>query len=651
MSHNTFYITTPIYYVNSHPHLGTLYSTLIADTLARWQKLLGKKVFLLTGTDEHGQKIYEQALKAGVEPQQFVDTMVPAFKEVWKMYGIEYDAFIRTTDQKHKQAVTHFISQLCEQEDIYKAEYVGLYCVPCEAFVTQSTDTPVDAHGKPLCPTHKRPLQEIAEESYFFRLSAYQDQLLAFYEQNPHFIIPKERLQEVISFVKSGLKDLSISRKTVSWGIPFPGDPSHTVYVWGDALTNYISAIGYGDSSSTAQQQFAMWWPAQMHVMAKDIVKFHAVYWPAFLMSLKLPLPKQLLVHGYILMDDAKMSKSLGNAVDPKSLSATYGTDQVRYYLMRQMAITHDGSFSLSDLEMHLNAELANNLGNLLNRTVSLAINNKLTHVTPCKNWTHAASHLLNNAEEAYRAYWDAMNHGMIHIALAELWKFISRVNAFFHEQQPWVTVKQHREAFEETISAACHSLYMIGVLASPIMPTKARELLAALGIQIDLETDYDSQFRVHSWNRTFVLTQMSQPLFVRIEPASVPAAATSVSVAKPTQTASENNDFIGIEDVVKVHLVVGTISSCEPVSGSDKLYKMQVDLGDYGQRQILAGVAKVCPASDLLGKQGVYVANLKPRKLMGLESQGMMLFAEDSQGMMRMVTPAYPVKNGTRLR
>lgn len=650
MSNNTFYITTPIYYVNAKPHLGTLYSTLIADTLARWNRLMGKKVFFLTGSDEHGQKMYEQAAKHGMSPQQFVDSMDQVFKDAWKTYQIDYDGFIRTTDPIHKHAVSYFISKLKEQGDIYKAEYVGQYCVPCEAFMTLSSDMPIDAHGKPLCPTHKRPLQEIAEESYFFRLSAYQDQLLEFYENNPNFIIPKERLHEVIAFVKSGLKDLSISRKTVSWGVPFPGDPSHTVYVWGDALTNYLSAIGYGQSSSQAQQQFATWWPVQVHVMAKDIVKFHAVYWPAFLMALKLPLPKHLLVHGYILVDNDKMSKSVGNAVDLNLLGTTYGTDQIRYYLMRQMAITHDGSFSLEDLETHLNAELANNLGNLLNRTVSLALSNKVLKVKAPSHWSHASMHLFHNAEETYRAYWDAMSHGMIHVALAHLWKFISSVNAFFHEQKPWVTVKHDREQFEETISATCHSLYMIGVLLSPVMPIKARELLAALGKTIDAALNYDTQFRSDDcWNRTFTLEHTPKPLFARIEPAV--ATAPDVPPATTPQAVSGHQDAINIEDVTKVHLVVGTIRSCEPVTGSDKLYKMQVDLGEYGQRQILAGVAKVCPASDLIGKQGVYVANLKPRKLMGLESQGMMLFAEDEQGMMRMTTVGYPVKNGTRLR
>lgn len=653
MNKNKFYVTTPIYYVNAKPHLGTLYSTLLADAAARWHKLLGEKVFFLTGTDEHGQKIQEKALEAGKQPQEFVDAIVPEFKRVWQHYNIDYDKFIRTTDPEHKTAVTAFINTLIEQDDIYKSEYTGWYCVPCETFVTVDADSAKDADGVYLCPSCNRTLREVAEESYFFRLSAYEEQLLNFYENNPNFITPKDRINEVISFVKSGLKDLSISRKTVSWGIPFPGDAAHTVYVWGDALVNYISALGYGQDSPQARENFEFWWPAEMQVLAKDIVRFHAVYWPAFLMAAGLPLPKRLLVHGYILMDSQKMSKSLGNAIDPMTLAERYGVDQVRYYLIRQMAITQDGSFSLKDLEEHITADLANNLGNLLNRTLTLALKHGLERVSPptgddgacsASLWEERSNVLRDHCSETYRFYWEEMNKGLYHVALAELWKFMSLVNAFFHEQQPWVLAKTNRELFDEVIAATCHSLRAIGIMLWPIMPTKMASLLASLGHTLELGKNYEQDLRENKWNKSFVLTMTPEPLFVRPEPC---AAVQETEVKEKKQ----EQNVITIDDFAKVELRVGTIEQCEPIEGSDKLYKLQVNFGELGMRQILSGIKKYFASEDLIGKQGVFVTNLAPRKMMGFESHGMMLFAKDSDGTLRMSTVAHNVPNGTNLQ
>ncbi|MBD3272805.1 methionine--tRNA ligase [Candidatus Dependentiae bacterium] len=643
-NNNKFYVTTPIYYVNSKPHLGTLYSTLIADVVARWNKLLGKEVFFLTGTDEHGQKLEEAAKKSGLEPKKFVDSIVPAFKNSWKKFELDYNKFIRTTDEEHEKAVIKLLNLLYENDDIYKSTYSGWYCVPCETYVTVNSDTPKNDEGEYLCPNCKRVLQELKEESYFFRLSAYQDKLLEFYEKNPNFIVPKEKLNEVTSFVKSGLKDLSISRKKVKWGIPLPWDKDHTAYVWSDALTNYISAIGFDSFDNKEKQKFEKWWPANLHVMAKDIVRFHAVYWPAFLMSANLALPKKLLVHGYILTDGGKMSKSLGNAADPNQLADWYGVEPVRYYLLRQMPINQDGHFALKDLEGRIASDLANNLGNLLNRTVTLALNNGLKEVVAPKTLETETSVLREKCEEAFRSFWDEMNHYNFHIALSNLWKFISDINAFFHEQKPWTVAKENKELFNEIIYAVTRSLYTIGILIWPVMPKKAEELLSSIGHKFDLNNNYEQDLRKNIWDKNFKLTKSKEPLFIRPE--------SKVEKKEEVKTTEKKviSDYITIDDFIKVKLIVGTIQECEPVAGSEKLYKLSVDMGKLGIKQILAGVAKFFEPEDLIGKQGIYVENLKPRKLMGLESQGMMLFGKDEKGNMRMATVSGEIENGTRL-
>jgi methionyl-tRNA synthetase len=642
MKKNKFYVTTPLYYVNAVPHLGTLYSTVLADIATRWNKLLGKKVFFTTGTDEHGQKLQEKAESVGKAPKEFVDSMVPQFKKMWEKFEIDYTKFIRTTDKEHTQVVSQWIQKLLTQGDIYKSYYTGLYCVPCEAFITNSSEATEKDTNKPMCPLHKRELTEVQEESYFFRLSSYQDQLLDFYEKNPEFITPKERINEVISFVKSGLKDLSISRKTIKWGIPFPGDSNHTVYVWGDALNGYISALG---------QEREFWWPADLQIMAKDILRFHAVYWPAFLIAAGLPLPKKLLVHGFILMGEQKMSKSLGNVLDPYYLADTYGVEQLRYYLARQMAITQDCQFDIKDLQEHITADLANNLGNLLSRTVTLAINNNITELKGPETLEPQTAHLKEKCEEAFRIYYDEMSKYTYHTALSELWKFIALVNSYFHMQQPWVLAKQNRELFIETLYASCQSLYSIAILLWPIMPQKMESLLNTLGHTLDTSNNYEEELRKNLWDKTFVLKPITEPLFIRpnisLEP-ETPAQKTQTQ--EQTQVQKESSDIITFDTFAKVTMSVGTIISCEKVEGSDKLLKLQIDCGPLGTRQVISGVAEYFKPEDLINKQGICVINLAPRKIKGLESQGMMLFAHDSSGNMQLLTLTGPVENGTRV-
>jgi methionyl-tRNA synthetase len=646
----TYYITTPIYYPNAKPHLGTLYSTLLADIAARWHKLMGQETFMLTGTDEHGQKIQEKAESVGMRPKAFVDGIVPTYQHLWQLYGINYNRFIRTTDADHEYGVAQWIKRLIKQGDIYKGSYEGWYCVPDETFVNIGSEPLTDASGAYICPTCKRGLKQLSEESYSFRLSAYADKLLAFYEANPDFITPKERLNEVVSFVKSGLKDLSLSRKTITWGIPFPNDPSHVVYVWADALNNYLTGVGYENTDPAAADLFARCWPADAHVMAKDIVRFHAVYWPAFLMAAGLPLPKQLVVHGYILAGDAKMSKSLGNTLDPYKLAEWYGTEQIRYYLARQMAITHDGTFDLKDLEDRLNADLANNLGNLLNRITTLAVNNGYTKVQAPATLEPRSEALKMRTTETYRLMADEMEKYFYHTALAEAWRLVAAINAYVHELQPWKLAKENRALFEEVIAVACNALRTVGLVLWPVMPTKMEELLASLGVTIAWGTDYDQALRHDSWEHVFTITKTEKILFMRVEShvselEQSPAQEQAVSaVATPVA------DEITIDDVAKLHLVVGTITGCQPVPNSEKLLCLQVDAGEYGKRQILSGVAKDLKPEQLVGRQGIFIANLKPRKMAGMLSEGMMLYAYDADGKNKLAT-ADGAANGQRVK
>jgi methionyl-tRNA synthetase len=636
---NKWYVTTPIYYVNAKPHLGTLYSTVLADVIARYQKLSGKKVYFLTGTDEHGQKIAEAAAAQGLSPQEFVDKMAPAFKDMWHAYGIEFNHFIRTTDKSHIKTVQKWLIQLQEKGHIYKATYEGWYCVPDEAFILER-DVKEFKDGTPLCPNCNRPLKFMSEESYFFKLSAYQDKL-SFFEENPHFIAPAERLHEVKNFVASGLKDLSISRRTVTWGIPFPGDEQHVTYVWADALCNYLSAIGYLDPHRT--EEFNFWWPADTQVMAKDIVRFHAVYWLAFLMASELPLPKKLVVHGWIKIGDQKMSKSLGNAVDPHMLLEKYGAEPIRYYLTRYMAINQDSPFSESEMIERMNADLANDFGNLLNRVITLSLKNGLSTVHAPSVWSPAVETLRDDWWTTLEEFKAEMNNYYFHRAYARLWKFVQLTNAYLHAEEPWKIAATDKQKFNEVMSAALHAIYNVAILTLPIMPKAMEQALSALGMTFKKEHDYIEELNNNPWNLSFVLKSIP-PLFVKHEP---------LVMTEPTATTAPKVelDTISIDEVNKVILLVGTIENVEEVPKSDKLYKLTVNLGLHGTRIVLSGVRQHFAPADLLNKQGVFVSNLAPRKMVGLESQGMMLFAEDEKGRLRMVTIESFVPNGTRLR
>jgi methionyl-tRNA synthetase len=508
MNNKKFYVTTPIYYVNASPHLGTLYSTLLADVAARWNILQGEEVFLLTGTDEHGQKIAEAAGKAGKEPQEFVDSFVPAYKALWRSYNIDYTYFIRTTDRQHMRAVQLWITKLLETGDIYKSYYNGWYCVSCETFVAEK-NSKTEA---PSCESCGRIARELTEESYFFKLSAYQDRLLAFYNEHPDFITPAERMQEVINFVQDGLHDLSISRTTVKWGIPFPGDSAHVTYVWADALNNYITAVGYADEDRCGT--FEKWWPADLQVLGKDIIRFHAIYWPAFLIASELLLPKKLLVHGWIKIGEAKMSKSLGNAIDPYVLMNTYGVDPIRYYLVRHMAITHDASFSIDDLKQRSNSDLADDLGNLLNRMLTLAKNYNITSVRGKHIWGLAEQQLRQELLKAISEMQRELRDYYFHRAYDHLWKFIHKINSYFHLKEPWKLAKIDSDDFCQVLSATCHSLHAVALLAWPLMPQSMELLLISLGTPYKNGVDHLEKLS-GEWDMTFIL-EPRPPLFAK---------------------------------------------------------------------------------------------------------------------------------------
>lgn len=635
---NKFYVTTPIYYVTAKPHLGHLYSTVIADALARWHKLKNNDVLFLTGTDEFGQKIAQAAEKAGKQPQEFVDSFIDAYKNVWRDYNIQYDIFMRTTNQFHIEAIQKWILQLIEKGDIYKSFYKGWYCTHCETFVTEHE---INAQA-PNCPTCSRITQMLSEEAYFFKLSSYQDKLLKLYQEHPDFIWPNERAQEVINFVKSGLKDLSISRTTIKWGVPFPNDDKHVTYVWADALNNYITAIGWGQKGK--EQEFKKWWPADVQVMGKDIIRFHAIYWPAFLMASGLEIPKHLLVHGWFKVGGQKMSKSFGNVIDPIDLQKSYGADQVRYYLLRHLAITHDGEFSIEDLEQRIASELADDLGNLLNRMAMLCLKYDLTRLTPIQKISDKTRDLMLEAQITVVEFKQQIETGLFHMALSRAWKLINLTNAYFHSQEPWKLAKTNPELFAEIMWATAQSLQTISVLLWPVMPTKMETLLASLGCTLNFSIDQIDELVAQPWKDTFMITKIDT-LFAK------PAPEETTVATQPIAPTIVTNNNLDIEEFAKVELTVGTIISCEEIPASDKLYKLQVNFGALGVRQILSGIRKAFAPDELIGKQAIFVTNLKPRKMLGLESQGMLLTAQTEQKGLSIVSPGKTVENGTRLK
>ncbi len=655
---NKFYITTPIYYANSRPHVGSAYTTIVCDVIARYKRMCGYEVAYLTGTDEHGVNIERAAEKLGIAPQELVDRNQKIFIELWKLLGIQYTDFVRTTEVRHARAVQALVRRTLERDRgrehskkaIYKAKYEGRYCIHDNLYVS---DTPEPAD----CQICGRPAELISEENYFFRLSAYQERLLDLYKNNPQWVEPDFRMNEVRSFVEAGLKDVSISRKSIKWGIPWPDDPQHVFYVWYDALTSYMTGIGFGEGhEGDANPQFKKYWPADLHMIGKEIIRFHAVYWPAFLMAADLPLPKKIFAHGWLLFEQEKMSKSKGNVAYPEPIVKVLGNDALRYYLLRETVFGHDGNFSREALITRYNADLANGLGNLASRTltmIGLYCDGKVPIGFPLaeSNDELGLRHYANEVAKETKSFYEDLRFSD---ALQGIWRLIGAVDQYLVLRKPWVLAEDPAkpEELSTVLWSAAQCVYLASVLAAPIIPEAASAILGQIGVPGILKRpdafsqlgfgDLPSGTRIGKPEAVFPRVDKKEAS-ERIEameneirnPASVPSAATPPKAEGSPATShsplatgtSATPPQITIDDFAKINFRVGVIQSAEKVAGADKLLKVMVDLGDE-VRQIVAGIATAYTPEELAGRKVVVVTNLAPRKLRGVESNGMILAA-----------------------
>jgi methionyl-tRNA synthetase len=629
-SKKTFYVTTPIYYVNDVPHIGHAYTTIIADALARFQKLAGKDVFFLTGTDEHGQKIEKAAAERGMTPLALADSVVGRARDLWQALDIQYDFFVRTSMDFHEKGVQKLFQVLLDKGDIYKGEYKGWYCVSDENFLPE--DVPLASEACKICPDCGKKASLVSEETYFFRLSAYQDKLLKHYEEHPEFVRPPTRMNEVASFVRGGLKDLSITRTTVKWGIPVPGDPKHTIYVWFDALHNYVTGIGY-DWNMPRYEKF---WPADIHLVGKDILRFHAVYWPAFLMASGLPLPRTVFGHGWWLKDDTKMSKSRGNVLDPHVLLKVFGPDPLRYFLLREIPIGQDGNFSHEGFLHRVNSDLANDLGNLVQRTLTMIVNYFGGALEAPEAETAEDLKIREDFAGLKDRVYDLYDACALNRALEEIWAFIGQVNKYLAENEPWIMAKDaaRRPRLARVLLQAAAAIRGVSYLAFPAMPRSAGRIWGFLG-----ETEAPADVRWDELDfagfRPGRKVGMPQALFPRVAlkdflgEEAVPAAAAvePAPAARPATKGVTTMDQITYDEFKKMDLRVAQILEAERVPGATKILKLKIDLGTE-QRQMVAGVAETYAPEELVGKKLIVIVNLKPAVIRGIESQAMLLAA-----------------------